>query len=199
MLDLCDPKHAPSRCWEHEDCVEHPELGLSCGPTSATTQWSEWGGQGRFQDASLDENELEQELSTDFLCLGLSTHQAHARAVMAETHAAYPAFLLLRGNCLQPGDSVVLECAIPSGVPFAPRRIVLPRPVAAAAMVEDIQCDGVSQLVEVGEVPARTFGPDSVMPNIIFDACVNLFTIHLRHVGGDAITTDGALILGRFV
>lgn len=191
MLDLCDPKHAPARCWEHEDCVEHPELGLSCGPTTATTQWSEWGGQGRFQDASIDENELEQEL--------YATYQAQARAVMVATLVAYPAFLLLRGNCLQPGDSVVLECAIPTGAPFAPRRLVLPRQVAEAAMVEDIQCDGVSQLVAVGEVPARTFHPNSIMPSLLFDTCMNLFTVHLRHVGGDAVATGGALVLGEFI
>ena len=25
-----DPQNAAFRCWEHEDCLEHPELALAC-------------------------------------------------------------------------------------------------------------------------------------------------------------------------
>ena len=32
MTDPCDPSLVPLRCWEHEDCLEHPELALACGP-----------------------------------------------------------------------------------------------------------------------------------------------------------------------
>ena len=30
--DPCDPSLASLRCWGHEDCLEHPELALACGP-----------------------------------------------------------------------------------------------------------------------------------------------------------------------
>ena len=29
-VNPCDPALAPVRCWEHEDCLEHPELALAC-------------------------------------------------------------------------------------------------------------------------------------------------------------------------
>ena len=29
-MDPLDPAHAPFRCWEHEDCLEHPELAFAC-------------------------------------------------------------------------------------------------------------------------------------------------------------------------
>ena len=29
-MNPCDPALAPVRCWEHEDCLEHPELALAC-------------------------------------------------------------------------------------------------------------------------------------------------------------------------
>ena len=25
-----EPAHAPFRCWEHEDCLEHPALAIAC-------------------------------------------------------------------------------------------------------------------------------------------------------------------------
>ena len=31
MTDPCDPSLAPLRCWEHDDCLEHPELARACG------------------------------------------------------------------------------------------------------------------------------------------------------------------------
>ena len=36
MTDCCDPVLAPLRCWEHEDCLEHPDLGLACAGGRAT-------------------------------------------------------------------------------------------------------------------------------------------------------------------
>lgn len=32
MHDPCDPVFAFVRCWEHDDCAEHPELAMACGP-----------------------------------------------------------------------------------------------------------------------------------------------------------------------
>lgn len=32
MHDPCDPVFAFVRCWEHSDCLEHPELAMACGP-----------------------------------------------------------------------------------------------------------------------------------------------------------------------
>lgn len=29
-MDALDPTHAPFRCREHEDCLDHPELALAC-------------------------------------------------------------------------------------------------------------------------------------------------------------------------
>ena len=29
-MNPLDPQNAPFRCWEHEDCREHPELALAC-------------------------------------------------------------------------------------------------------------------------------------------------------------------------
>jgi len=29
-----DPQNASFRCWEHEDCLEHPELALACADGS---------------------------------------------------------------------------------------------------------------------------------------------------------------------
>ena len=29
-----DPQNAPFRCWEHEDCLDHPELALACADGS---------------------------------------------------------------------------------------------------------------------------------------------------------------------
>ena len=29
-MNPCDPALAPVRCWEHEDCLEHPELAHAC-------------------------------------------------------------------------------------------------------------------------------------------------------------------------
>ena len=29
-MNPCDPSLAPVRCWEHDDCLEHPELALAC-------------------------------------------------------------------------------------------------------------------------------------------------------------------------
>lgn len=34
VVDPCDPRLATQRCWEHDDCAEHPELGLACGPST---------------------------------------------------------------------------------------------------------------------------------------------------------------------
>ena len=31
--DPCDPVFAFVRCWEHDDCAEHPELAMACGST----------------------------------------------------------------------------------------------------------------------------------------------------------------------
>ena len=31
-----DPAAACLRCWEHEDCVDHPELGLACASGAVT-------------------------------------------------------------------------------------------------------------------------------------------------------------------
>ena len=31
-MSPCDLSLATLRCWEHEDCLEHPELALACGP-----------------------------------------------------------------------------------------------------------------------------------------------------------------------
>jgi len=31
-----EPAHAPFRCWEHEDCLEHPELALACADGAHT-------------------------------------------------------------------------------------------------------------------------------------------------------------------
>ena len=31
-----DPQNAAFRCWEHEDCLEHPELALACADGSRT-------------------------------------------------------------------------------------------------------------------------------------------------------------------
>jgi len=27
---VCDPRFAVVRCWEHEDCIEHPDLAFDC-------------------------------------------------------------------------------------------------------------------------------------------------------------------------
>ena len=31
-----EPIHAPFRCWDHGDCLEHPELALACADGSRT-------------------------------------------------------------------------------------------------------------------------------------------------------------------
>ena len=42
-----DPVVAALRCWEHEDCLEHPELGLACADGRVTRLGGEldddWG------------------------------------------------------------------------------------------------------------------------------------------------------------
>lgn len=39
-MNPCDPSLAPLRCWGHEDCLEHAELALACGPDRDYP----WGG-----------------------------------------------------------------------------------------------------------------------------------------------------------
>lgn len=36
MMDAYDPQLAPVRCWEHEDCIDHPELGVVCATGQPT-------------------------------------------------------------------------------------------------------------------------------------------------------------------
>ena len=35
-MNPLDPAVAPLRCWEHEDCLEHPELALACADGAST-------------------------------------------------------------------------------------------------------------------------------------------------------------------
>lgn len=192
MLDLCDPKHAPSRCWEHEDCREHPELALACGPKSHDTPWSDWEGT-LDQDGALSESAYMQALHDRY------PERNDVNAILDAAMAVYPTTLPLTGPVQhwEFAHEIVLECAIPTGAPFEPCRVVLPHDIAAQVVVEDIQCDGVSQFAGFGPVPGPTFGPDAFTPDSLFDTCYNLFTVRLRNVGGDLL--PGALLLGRFV
>ena len=38
-MNPLDPAIAALRCWEHEDCLEHPELALACAG-GAVTEWA---------------------------------------------------------------------------------------------------------------------------------------------------------------
>ena len=55
-----DPQNAPFRCWDHEDCLEHPELALACagGERTALAMFGpvvhpdDLGGERRWAGAS---------------------------------------------------------------------------------------------------------------------------------------------------
>ena len=54
--------HAYGRCWIHEDCVSHPEIGAACGPNPPAMQvhddlWSDdgWSGDGHVRPWHFDQ------------------------------------------------------------------------------------------------------------------------------------------------
>ena len=52
-----DPENAPFRCWEHEDCLEHPDLAIVCaGGTraAALAMFDIYVYDGAFEDVSGD-------------------------------------------------------------------------------------------------------------------------------------------------
>ena len=42
-MDTVDPQTAVLRCWEHEDCREHPDLGLACASAAERITFLQMG------------------------------------------------------------------------------------------------------------------------------------------------------------